>query len=376
MSRQRRILIVTDTLQKGGLARVMIALSSGFARLGCSVGLVSLNPTVDYAVDPAVWRRVHAQVEPTSGLARMRHRRVLADVIRGDISAFEAEFGVADLVLVAGEMAMRCVHELDHPHLLISSHSSQLQSPKYANVFGQLKYEFKIFRRGHRVRGLLDGKNLHTVSEGLAHELTDVLGVKPKSLHVINNPFDIVGVQHAGEVATPESIAQVTPFIVGIGEFNYRKSFDRLIRAFSECRFTGDLVLVGQGVEEDNLKRLARDCGVAARVKFLPFHANHYALLRNAKLLVLTSRSEGLPNVLVEAILLGVPAVSVDCPHGPRDILLPIEPDALIPIDRLDLLPERIDRFVNHPYPITNEQQQRFGEKAILAQYMNLMNKL
>ncbi len=375
-NRQTHVLIVVDGLKLGGLARVMIDLSASLAARGVHVGIIVLAPRIDYDMAASDWIRVYPEVEPTFGPLRVRYRQRLSAFIKESIAAYEAQCGPADLIIAAGEITMRCAARVAHPNILLSSHSSQLQSPKYANWYGQLKYQVKTLRRGWRVRQLFSGKNVHVVSDGLAHELVTVLHARPKSVTTIYNPFEFERIRELGGQSTPESAMQTREFIIGIGEFNYRKSFERLIRAFSQCQFKGDLVLVGQGSDEKKLRQLAMDSGLEERVKFFPFHANHYALLRKAKLLVSTSRSEGFGNVLVEALILGVPALSVDCPHGPKDILLPICSDALIPPDRLELLPERIDCFIARPYTIEPQHLQRFTRDFVLDQYLSLIGNL
>ena len=375
-NKKANVLIVVDGLKLGGLARVMIDLSSGFAARGVHIGMIVLAPRIDYDMTTSEWMRVYPEIEPTFGPLRVQYRQRLSTFITEGIAAYEAQYGPADLIIAAGEITMRVAAHIDHPNLLLSSHSSQLQSPKYANWYGQLKYQIKTLRRGWRVRQLFSEKNVHVVSDGLAHELVAVLHAHPKRVTTIYNPFDFVRIRELARHSTPESTRQEREFIIGIGEFNYRKSFERLIRAFSECQFKGDLVLVGQGNDEKKLRQLAIDGGLEERVKFLPFHANHYALLRKARLLVSTSRSEGFGNVLVEALILGVPALSVDCPHGPKDILLPVCSEALIPPDRLELLPARIDRFIAQPYAIEAQHLQRFTRDFVLDQYLSLIGHL
>ena len=375
-NKKANVLIVVDGLKLGGLARVMIDLSGGLKARGVQLGMIVLAPRIDYGMTISDWMRVYPEVEPTFGPLRVRYRQRLSAFIAEGIAAFEAQHGPTDLIIAAGEIAMRCAARIDHPNILLSSHSSQLQSPKYDNWYGQLKYQVKTLRRGWRVRQLFSGKNVHVVSDGLAQELVTVLRAHPKSVKTIYNPFDFARIRELGGQSTPESAMQTREFIIGIGEYNYRKSFERLIRAFSQCQFKGDLVLVGQGNDENKLRQLAMDSGLEERVKFFPFHANHYALLRKAKLLVSTSRSEGFGNVLVEALILGVPALSVDCPHGPNDILLPVCSEALIPPDRLELLPERIDRFVAQPYAIAPQHLQRFTRDFVLDQYLSLIGHL
>lgn len=368
----RRILILCDGLLKGGLARVVLDWANGLTVCGHTVGLALMSPRIDYDLPGLVWLRVFDHEIPNGGIARWRHRNMQARFLRDSIAAFETGIGNAHLVIAAGESALRCASDIAHPNLWFSSHSSQLQAPKGSGITAALRFRLKIAKRGARVRRLLNGKNIHLVSEGLARELTGTLGVQPARMEVIHNPFDFGTLRKRAAQQTPQSVAQVREFVVGVGEFNVRKAFDRLITAFSRSKFSGDLVLIGQGPEQGNLSRQAALLGIPDRVKFVPFHDNHYALVARAKLLVMTSRSEGLGNVLIEALILGVPALAVDCPHGPRDILLPICTDALLPPDRIGELPERIDRFVECPYVIEQTALDRFDNDYVIRRLLAL----
>jgi glycosyltransferase involved in cell wall biosynthesis len=219
---------------------------------------------------------------------------------------------------------------------------------------------------------LLNGRHVHVVSHGLAAELTGELRVRPASLHVIHNPFDIPGIRAGAMASTPQAAAQPLPFVVGVGLFVRRKRFDRLIDAFADSGVEGHLLLIGQGGLEAALRARAAERGIVERFRIVPFHANHHALVRRARLLVLTSDSEGLANVLIEALIVGVPALSTDCPHGPRDILGPIDERALVPLGELDRLPGRLRDLVRDPYPIPEPMVQRFALDGIVDQYLAL----
>lgn len=368
----RRILIICDGLFRGGLAKVVLAWVEGLAGRGHRVGLALLNPQQDYPVPALAWHTTFPESAPKTGFRRWQHRKRWTAFIRDAIDGFERQHGVADLVIAAGEECLRCGAQVHHRNLWISSHSSQLQSRKGEDAWAQLRYRIKIWRRGRRLRALLNGKNLHMISEGQAQELTDLLGVRPARLRVIPNPFDIGAIRAQAAGTTPQSRAQTKPYIIGIGEFNVRKAFDRLIAAFARCAFEGDLVLVGQGEQQGALMRQATDLGIEGRVRFIPFHDNHYALLSRAKLLVMTSKSEGLPNTLIESLIVGVPAIALDCPHGPREILGPVCAEAVIPQDRLNLLPSRIDQFVAIPYAIGDAAVERFRRDQVLRQIESL----
>jgi glycosyltransferase involved in cell wall biosynthesis len=109
------------------------------------------------------------------------------------------------------------------------------------------------------------------------------------------------------------------PFLLAVGRLVPEKGFDLLLRAHAATALP--LVILGEGPERDALAALARELGTADRVSMPGFVDNPYAWMARAAALVLSSRREGLPTVLVEGLALGTPIASVDCPWGPREIL-------------------------------------------------------
>ena len=82
------------------------------------------------------------------------------------------------------------------------------------------------------------------------------------------------------------------------------------------------LVCLGDGELRDEIRELAKTLGIAHRVIFPGYLANPYPVVRKAKAFILSSDFETLPTVLLEALSLGVPCVSVNCPTGPDEILV------------------------------------------------------
>ncbi len=96
-----------------------------------------------------------------------------------------------------------------------------------------------------------------------------------------------------------------------------------LLRAFALANRVRPLrlILLGEGRGRSELQRLASTLGIADRVLLPGFQSNPYQWIRHCDLFVLSSRWEGSPNVLTEALALGIPVVSTDCPSGPNEIL-------------------------------------------------------
>ena len=112
--------------------------------------------------------------------------------------------------------------------------------------------------------------------------------------------------------------------LLAVGRLGEEKRFDWLIEAFAELagRFTDwSLVIVGEGICRAKLEKQAEVLGLARRVSLPGAVGNIGEWYESADLYVMTSRFEGFPNTLAEALSYGLPAVSVDCDTGPRDII-------------------------------------------------------
>ena len=163
---------------------------------------------------------------------------------------------------------------------------------------------------------------LVAVSTGIAQELRG-LGLTENRINVIHNPVDAERLRRLAANELPPKLRDKTPYIVSIGRLAEQKDQQTLLRAYalSPLRKSHRLVIVGEGNQRPSLEQLGRDLGIDDRLLLLGAMDNPYPVLAGASLHVLSSRWEGYPNVLLEALALGVPVVSCDCPHGPRELL-------------------------------------------------------
>lgn len=158
------------------------------------------------------------------------------------------------------------------------------------------------------------------VSRGVATDLSDNFGVPSRIISVIANPIDSEEVIALGaEPIAWQHLAR--PITVGMGRLVPNKNFSLLVEAFRLSGAPGTLVILGKGPLREQLLEQVEAAGLSGRVVLAGFQANPFALLAKADCFVLPSNGEGFPNGLVEAMILGVPVISTNCPSGPAEIL-------------------------------------------------------
>lgn len=163
------------------------------------------------------------------------------------------------------------------------------------------------------------------VSSGVARDVEHCLGLPPQRVRTIYNP--IVDARLLARSQEPCSHPWLSngdqPVLLTVGRLAPQKDHATLLRAVAIVRQTRPvrLVIFGEGAQRTALESLRRDLGLENAVDLAGVSDNPYAAMRRASLFVLSSRFEGLPTVLVEALACGCPAVSTTCPSGPAEIL-------------------------------------------------------
>ena len=152
--------------------------------------------------------------------------------------------------------------------------------------------------------------------------------------------------------AMPEgrSMPQRLPLVASVGSLFGYKGHDVLLRAFAEVKRSHPqwrLTILGEGPERNALERLADELGVREQVSLPGYAEDVNAILAEAGIFVLSSRFEGFPNALVEAMAMGTAPISTDCDFGPRDIIADGEDGLLVPVDDVEALAAALDRLMD-----------------------------
>lgn len=169
-----------------------------------------------------------------------------------------------------------------------------------------------------------------------------------RALAVIPNPLppELLDFPPASLQADPNGRRR----LMAMGRLVAAKQFSRLIDAFSELAADHpdwDLVIWGEGPLRDALSRQIQDAGLASRITLAGRTDAPWRALSQANAFVLTSAIEGFPNVLLEAMALGLPCIALDCPSGPREITRGGQDALLVPLGDQKALVRSLDSVLS-----------------------------
>lgn len=342
------ITMVAPSLGMGGTERVVQLLSAGFSRSGHSVTVITTTSRADFFELDASVARVRLDLtgsEPgrassakaalgtfvrvPRGLRRLR--RGILDSDPDVVISFMEHANVLTAALIAHRVPLLLTEHIDP-----SRH--------------ELGLGWRVLRRLLYRRAAF----LVSVSNGVDEKFSWMPSTKRL---VIHNPI-------ATEVSevTVDSSDQRAPYIAAMGRLCPQKGFDLLLDAFvpvADSHETLQLLILGAGRDLEALREQTLALGLQERVSFLGAIQNPFPLLSGAELFVMSSRWEGFPLSLFEALSCGVPVVSFDCPSGPSEIVQHDINGLLVPPEDTAALSEAIDLLL-----VNEQKRSAFAQAA------------
>jgi len=217
--------------------------------------------------------------------------------------------------------------------------------------------------------------------DAMIDDLERHFGVPRAKMVRIYNPVETERVRALAEISRHVYSGR-GPHLVASGRLIPMKGFDLLLQAMAHVMRAipeSELTILGQGPEEASLRALAAQIGLRERVHFVGFQSNPYPWMKHADLFVLSSRYEGLPNVMLEALTLGTPVVGMDCPGGVREILEPCPIGWVTPAGDVTRLAQTILETLGsgaklHPAQGLETFLNRFRVENVVRQYEELFS--
>ena len=239
----------------------------------------------------------------------------------------------------------------------------QYKNKKIGWIHGNIMNDFGNFKERINYKLFYQYSIILNVSK----EGTDDFNKKfPKLKNRTKTLYNSLDIEFIKKMSVSEKINK-NNYLVSVGRLSEEKGFDILIDSIKLLKDDGideKLYIIGEGNERDRLEEKIKKLNLEENV-FLPgFNSNPYAILKNSKIYILSSRGEGLPTVLIEALACECPIISTDCKCGPREILNNGDYGLLVPVGDAMELKEGIKKMI-----LDNNLRARFKEKSLERAY-------
>ena len=216
------------------------------------------------------------------------------------------------------------------------------------------------------------------VSHGVAQDLAMTAKLSLESIEVIYNPTITPELSTKSQeyLEHPWFAPGQLPVVLGVGRLEVQKDYPTLIRAFAKVRQAqpAKLVILGSGREEKKLLSLLDELELKEDVAMLGFVENPYAYMAKSAVFVLSSAWEGFGNVLVEAMALGTPVVSTNCPSGPEEILDNGKYGELVPVGDSQAMAKAILRVLSGEVKsVDSDWLEQFKQETVAQKYLDVL---
>lgn len=335
----------------GGAGTFILTLARALQTRGVETHIVIYRSRIDYPLPEGVGFHL-LEKEKGGGIEESLKRTLEA-------------IGPVEGVFSNSTPANKILSKIRHPRSYHIVHSAETK--RYTGWAAP----FKRALRHRKYRRLYSGKDLISVSKGLERYILEELKAAPRSIHTLYNPFDFENIRSLAHRPCEEIPEE--PFLLHVGRLDMRqKRHDILLKAYKKANLSQKLVILGQGEDEEKIRKLIEELNLKDRVSLPGFSANPYAWIARADLLILSSDFEGFGRVLVEALALETPVVSTRCPVGPSEILRGDLSEFLVPVGDSDALARRIECALESYPSLERIDLSRFDSRQIAETFLRL----
>ncbi|MBQ7172498.1 MAG: glycosyltransferase family 4 protein [Clostridia bacterium] len=321
-----KVLFLVSHLNSGGTERTVAYLSGYFAEHGVDTCVLSISNEKFYELGKAV-------------------RYETLNIPQGNKNPIDKIVKIAKRTF-----AVRRAIKKEAPDAVISLLSVNTKylpaKKKYALIVSERNNPGAVTdRRAIKVRN-----RAFRICDGIVFQTKRAMDYYPEEVRkkgvVIPNA---IGNELVYTAKVPEARAKK---ICAMGRLHPQKNYPLLLRAF--CEILKDhpdytLEIYGEGPEKGRLEALSKELGLEQSVKFQGSHPDAILKILDASCYVLSSRYEGMPNALMEAMAVGLPCVATDCPNGPAELIENGKNGLLVPNDDKDALVAAIKKIIETP---------------------------
>ncbi|RDY27391.1 glycosyltransferase [Romboutsia weinsteinii] len=364
--KNNKIALFIPTLEIGGAEKVMINLAKGFSELGYDIDIILVKAKGDYL----------KQVPKSVNIVDLNSKSAMASISSlttylvnakpyALISAIE-NCNVA--ALIAKKRAKVDTKVIVTIHTTLSR---ILEDVKNIKVKLNMILQKKLYKRADKIVA---------VANNTAEDAAKVLGILRDDIDVIYNPIindELINKSKenvSGKFFNQEGVKN----LLAVGRLNEAKGFDTLIKGFNlllKQRTDVRLTILGEGEKRPELEQIIDELGINDYVDMPGFCENPYAYMSKCSIFVLSSKWEGLSNVIIEAMSCGARIISTDCKSGPKEILDNGRYGKLVPVGDEQEICKGIIEVLNNDiiFEDYNNHLDKFKFDKIINEYIELI---
>ena len=365
----KKISLFLPSLSGGGAERVFVNLANEFTNRGLKVDLILAKKEGPYLKD----------ISEKVNIIDLKARSVL--------------FSLLPLAkYLRKERPNILLSSMEHANIIsiIASTLARTKARVIVRTANTISLSIKQAKRGRALLSKYGAFFLYRFASGIianskgsADDLAKTLKISRDEITVLYNPLAIKYItEKAREDVNHKWLVNKQGIIIlSAGRLRKHKDFSTLIRSFNvvlEKYKEAKLVIIGEGPDRKDFEKLIKKLNLEDTISLPGFVQNPYAYMSRADIFVLSSKWEGLPNVLLEAMACGTPVVSTDCPSGPAEILQNGIYGKLVPVGDYLALAEAIKKTIENPIDSQKlkERANDFSLEKIATDYLTFfLNK-
>ena len=351
------ISIFINSFTSGGAEKVVLTLLQGFQKRQLDLDLVIIEKKHFYELPEQVESTYLTQFDSLEkGPLKIPYLFIFAPKLKNHVEKHNIQIVQSHLP--------RAIFINAFAKMLGSKHYAQAIIHAHIN-FDEMPWVYRKLIKWIYRKVLFQMDSVISICDVMKNELDEYLGLKNHPNHLrIYNPHNLAEIRRMSkETPTDFVFSDEKKYIISIGRWACLKKLDNIIQAFSQLKKDNvELIFLGNGEEEMPLKKMTKELNLESVVHFLGYRDNPYQYLSRADIFILASNREGLPNILIESMICGTPAISSDCISGPREVLHPTSDlnislegkieigthGILYPVGKIELLTEAINLLLEN----------------------------
>lgn len=204
------------------------------------------------------------------------------------------------------------------PNIIVREANIFLYTFEIKNILKKIFFKFlskHLYKKAYKIVA---------ISDSVKNYLTSELKINKSKIVKINNPVDHINIKNKSkEIIEHKFFKKNEKVILSVASLTKQKNIQLLLKALSSVvkKINVNLLIIGSGKEYKNLKKLTQKLNLDDHVDFLGNLNNPYPYMKKCDLFILSSIYEGLPNVLIEALVCETHIIATDCPGGSSEII-------------------------------------------------------